>query len=176
MIVNARDKHSYLIKKILSARYFILVPANNAVFLVGVSMIIGFTSSGANVCTGMLSDCIEYGDWKYGIREEGLTYSFMSFGVKLASALTGSIGVLLLAAVGYVAGADQTEATKMGINAIVNLLPALCVVVCTIPLFWYHLDKKKWIRFELIWMREMRQRTDKQISASVIRMDLYHSF
>ena len=77
-----------------------LVPANNAAFLMGVSMIIGFTSSGANVCTGMLSDCIEYGDWKYGIREEGLTYSFMSFGVKLASALTGSIGVLLLAAVG----------------------------------------------------------------------------
>ena len=67
----------------------------------------------------------------------------MSFGVKLASALTGSVGVLLLAAVGYVAGADQTESAKIGINAIVNLLPALCVVVCTIPLFWYHLDKKK---------------------------------
>ena len=128
-----------------------LVPANNAAFLMGVSMIIGFTGSGANVCTGMLSDCIEYGDWKYGIREEGLTYSFMSFGVKLASALTGSIGVLLLAAVGYVAGVDQTEATKMGINAIVNLLQALCVVVCTVPLFWYHLDKKKMdqIRIEL---------------------------
>lgn len=51
--------------------------------------------------------------------------------------------MLLLAAVGYVAGAEQTESAKMGINAIVNLLSALCVVVCTIPLFWYHLDKKK---------------------------------
>lgn len=137
--------------QVISFVVLFLVPANNAVFLVGVSMIIGFTSSGANVCTGMLSDCIEYGDWKYGIREEGLTYSFMSFGVKLASALTGSIGVLLLAAVGYVAGADQTESAKMGINAIVNLLPALCVVVCTVPLFWYRLDKKKMdqIRIEL---------------------------
>ena len=46
---------------------------------------------------------------------------------------------------------DQTVATKMGINAIVNLLQALCVVVCTVPLFWYHLDKKKMdqIRIEL---------------------------
>ena len=79
-----------------------LVPANNMVFLIAVSCIIGITNSAANVCTGMLSDCIEYGDWKYGIREEGLTYAYMSFGVKLATAVTGSVGVLLIAATGFV--------------------------------------------------------------------------
>lgn len=143
IILNAIQGVSFVI--------LFLVPANNAPFLIGVSMIIGFTSSSANVCTGMLSDCIEYGDWKYGIREEGLTYSFMSFGVKLASAVTGSLGVILLTAVGYVAGVEQTEATKTGINLIVNILPAICVAVCTLPLFWYKLDKKKMdqIRIEL---------------------------
>ena len=128
-----------------------LVPANNNVFLVGISAVIGFGNSAANVSTGMLSDCIEYGDWKYGIREEGLTYSYMSFGVKLATAVGGSATVLLLAASGYVPNAEQTEAVKTGINAIVNLLPAACIVISMIPLFWYKLDKKMMdkIRVEL---------------------------
>lgn len=99
----------------------------------------------------MLSDCIEYGDWKYGIREEGLTYSYMSFGVKLATAVGGSATVLLLAATGYVPNAEQTEAVKTGINAIVNLFPAVCIIISMIPLFWYKLDKKMMdkIRVEL---------------------------
>ena len=96
-------------------------------------------------------DCIEYGDWKYGIREEGLTYSYMSFGVKLATAVGGSATVLLLAATGYVPNAEQTEAVKTGINAIVNLFPTICIIISMIPLFWYKLDKKMMdkIRVEL---------------------------
>ena len=127
------------------------VPANNNVFLIVISAIIGFGNSSANVCTGMLSDCIEYGDWKYGIREEGLTYSYMSFGVKLATAVGGSATVLLLAASGYVPNVEQTEAVKTGINAVVNLVPAICIVISAIPLFWYKLDKKMMdkIRVEL---------------------------
>ncbi|MCF0133091.1 MAG: MFS transporter [Blautia sp.] len=115
---------------------------NNAVFLIGISAIIGFGNSCANISTGMLSDCIEYGDWKYGIREEGLTYSYMSFGVKLATAVGGAVTVMLLEATGFVPNAEQTEATKQGINAVVNLIPAACVVVSIIPMFWYKLDKK----------------------------------
>ncbi len=119
-----------------------VIPANNSAFLIIISLIIGVTGASANVCTGMLSDCIEYGDWKYGIREEGLTYSYMSFGVKLATAVGGSVTVLLLAASGYVPNAEQTEAVKTGINAVVNLAPAVCIVISAIPLFWYKLDKK----------------------------------
>lgn len=128
-----------------------LAPVNNTIFLLGISGVIGITNSASNVCTGMLSDCIEYGDWKYGIREEGITYSYMSFGVKLATAVSGSVGVLLLAASGYVAGAEQTEAAKMGINAVVNLVPAVCVFISMVPLFFYKLDKKMMdkIRVEL---------------------------
>ncbi|MCD8154210.1 MAG: MFS transporter [Clostridiales bacterium] len=126
-------------------------PVNNNVFLIVISAVIGFANSSANVCTGMLSDCIEYGDWKYGIREEGLTYSYMSFGVKLATAVAGSVTVMLLALSGYVPNQEQTEAVKMGINAVVNLIPAACIVASAIPLFWYNLDKKMMdkIRVEL---------------------------
>ena len=119
-----------------------LIPVNNPVILLGISAVIGLTNSVGNISAGMLSDCIEYGDWKYGIREEGITYAYMSFGIKLATAVTGAVTVLLLSAVGYVAGAEQTEATKTGINVIVNLLPAACVFVSLIPMFFYKLDNK----------------------------------
>lgn len=134
--------------------FMYIVPVNSAVLLLGVSAIIGITNSASNVCTGMLSDCIEYGDWKYGIREEGITYAYMSFGVKLATAVTGAVSVILLAATGYVAGAEQTEATKNGINIIVNLLPAVCIFVSMIPLFFYKLSNKK--------VAEIREELDKR--------------
>lgn len=119
------------------------MPSNNTAFLIGISVVIGLTMSSGNICTGMLSDCIEYGDYKYGVREEGLTYSFMSFGVKLATAVTGSITAILLAAIGYVPNAEQTEAVKLGINVVVNVLPAIMVVLSSLPLLFYKLDKKK---------------------------------
>ena len=119
-----------------------LVPANNLPFLIAVSAVIGLANSASNICTGMLSDCVEYGDWRYGVREEGVTYSFLSFGVKLATAVAGSVGVLLIAATGYVPNVEQTEAAKMGINAVVNLLPAACILISVIPVFFYKLDKK----------------------------------
>ncbi len=119
-----------------------MFPGAGTGFLLGISAFIGFGNSSANVCTGMLSDCIEYGDWKYGIREEGLTYSYMSFGVKLATAVGGSVTVLLLAASGYVPNAEQTEAVKTGINAVVNLAPAACIFLSSLPLLWYNLDAK----------------------------------
>lgn len=128
--------------QIIGFVFMYMAPLNSPGLLLGVSAIIGITNSSSNVCTGMLSDCIEYGDWKYGIREEGITYSYMSLGVKLATAITGSVSVILLGATGYVAGAEQTEATKNGINMIVNLIPAICIFISIIPLFFYKLNSK----------------------------------
>lgn len=144
--------------QILGFVLMFLVPVNNSIVLLGISALIGITNSGSNVCTGMLSDCIEYGDWKYGIREEGVTYSYMTFGVKLATAVTGAITVLLLSAVGYVAGAEQTEATKSGINVIVNLIPAACIFISIIPLLFYKLDDKK--------VTKIREELDKRNAAA----------
>ena len=91
----------------------------------------------------MQCDTVEYGDYMYGVRDDALTFSLGGFAVKIAQALTGTIGVLLLAAVGYQAGMDQTEATKQGINFIVNLAPAILCLISLIPMRWYTLDEKR---------------------------------
>lgn len=104
--------------------------------------IIGFTNSSANIAFGMMSDSIEYGDWKYGVRNIGLSVSMITVAVSIATAVTGSIGALLLQATGYVANQAQSVATQTGINAIVNLVPAAVTLISTILLLFYKLDQK----------------------------------
>lgn len=104
--------------------------------------IIGFTNSSANITFGMMSDSIEYGDWKYGVRNIGLSVSMITVAVSIATAVTGSIGALLLQATGYVANQAQSVATQTGINAIVNLVPAAVTLISTILLLFYKLDQE----------------------------------
>ncbi|WP_252902490.1 MFS transporter [Paucilactobacillus hokkaidonensis] len=44
----------------------------------------GFTSS---LNWALVSDCVEYGEWKTGVRSEGLVYSFFTYFRKLSQAL-----------------------------------------------------------------------------------------
>lgn len=128
-------------------------PTNVPVILV-LSFMIGVGNSGQGVIFGMFSDCIDYSDYKYGVREEGLSFSFITFAVKLAGALVGAVGVVLLAKFGYVAGVEQTEAAKAGINMVVNIIPAICTIIGLIPLFFYKLSNKK--------MAEIAQELEKR--------------
>ena len=118
-------------------------PTSNLPYLLGVSFLCGLCNSAASICFGMVSDSIEYGDWKLGRRQEGIAASMLSFGVKISTAICGSAGVLLLSAAGYVAGAEQTEAAKTGINVVVNLLPLVIAALSMIPLFFYKLTPSK---------------------------------
>ena len=116
-----------------------LLPNAGIPVLLAISAVCGFCNSASGVCYGLVGDSLEYGDWKLGRRQEGVAASMLSFGVKIATAICGSAGVLLLAAVGYVPNAEQTEAARNGINAVVNLLPFVIGVISLIPMLFYKL-------------------------------------
>lgn len=140
-------KKNYLIilQLIMCAGFFLMFinPTSNLVYLLGVSFLCGLCNSASSICYGLVSDSIEYGAWKLGRRQEGVAASMLSFGVKISTAICGSVGVLLLAAAGYVAGADQTEATKMGINVVVNIVPLFVGLLSVVPMFFYKLSSQK---------------------------------
>ena len=119
-----------------------LNPTNNPVFLIGASFVGSLGFGAPAICYGMVGDSLEYGDWKLGKRQEGLAASMLSFGVKLATAICAPV-VLLLEAVGYVPNQQQTPSTQMGINFMVNMLPAILALVSCIPLIWYKLSDKR---------------------------------
>ncbi len=49
----------------------------------------------------MMADAIDYNEWKFGKREESITYAIHSFFRKLAQGVGPSIGLVLMVAVGY---------------------------------------------------------------------------
>lgn len=140
-------KPTYIVCNLISAGLLVLLfvlsfkPSN--IVVIGLSAIIGFLSACSSITYSFVCDCVEYGDWKYGIRDDGLAFSIMSFGVKLSTAITGAIGAPLLVAVGYVANQAQAPGTVTAINAIINIVPAVLLVISLIPLvLGYKLDTK----------------------------------
>ena len=76
--------------------------ASLAVYLLGLTIFgIGM---GIYTCVSwaMMGDAIDYSEWKFGKREEGVVYSLHSFFRKLAQGVGPSIVLLIMGALGYV--------------------------------------------------------------------------
>ncbi len=80
----------------------------------------------------LVSDAVEYGEWKTGTRSEGLVYSFFTFSRKLSQALAGFIPGLVLAAVGYVPNAVQSLKALDGIKGLMFIYPAALAIATII--------------------------------------------
>lgn len=74
-------------------------------------------------------DCIEYGEWKTGVRNEALVMSAYSFGNKMGQGIGTSSIAFMLAAVGYDAALEvQSEACIAGIHNLGTLIPLIAYI------------------------------------------------
>ncbi|NLS52863.1 glycoside-pentoside-hexuronide family transporter [Hafnia alvei] len=75
----------------------------------------------------MMSDTVDYGEWKGGKRLTGISFAGTLFVLKLGLALGGALIGWMLAGAGYQSGAaTQNSATIMSIIALFTLVPAVC--------------------------------------------------
>lgn len=77
------------------------------------------------------------------MRADGVSYATVSLSSKFGSAFGVSGALLVMAAFGYVANAQQTTAAMNGINMTVNLVSGIMYLVCLIPLYFYPLNEKR---------------------------------
>ncbi|WMT40894.1 MFS transporter [Paenibacillus sp. D2_2] len=91
----------------------------------------------------MLADTIEYGEWKTGMRTEGLVYSAGSFGSKAGNGIGAALVGWLLAMGGYIGG-QGTISTSAGhvIQFMFIYLPIIFGVITLLLLIPYKLDKE----------------------------------
>ncbi|GAA0399761.1 glycoside-pentoside-hexuronide (GPH):cation symporter [Paenibacillus motobuensis] len=91
----------------------------------------------------MLADTIDYGEWKTGIRTEGLVYSAGSFGGKVGNGIGAALVGWLLAIGGYVGGqATISASASASIQFMFIYLPIIFNVILLIVLIPYKLDKE----------------------------------
>ena len=93
----------------------------------------------------LVTDCLDYSEWKLNIRSDGSMYSLYTFSRKIGSTIASTGAASALAAIGYISGTNvvQSAATVNNIYYLVNAVP---VVTCILELIGigliFNLDKK----------------------------------
>lgn len=121
---------------------------------------------GQMVCSvtqwGMLPDTVEYGQWKTGIRSEGIPFAFFSFTQKAGMALAGSFAAFFLGISGYVANIEQTDVSLNAIRMLFNIWPAVFSAICAVALIFYKLSETRYKQV----LEELRERESMDFSES----------
>ena len=79
--------------------------------------------------TVMLADVIDYGQVKLGSRNESIIASFQTLLVKTASAVSAWFIGVGLTIVGYVANAEQSASTIMGMRILMGVVPSVITIL-----------------------------------------------
>lgn len=100
----------------------------------------GFLASGMAMAMpfSVLSDSVDYGEWKTGVRAAGfLTAIGAAFCLKAGSGLGGALPAWILQAHGYVPNVEQTPESIRGINIACVWLPAIFFALAAVPVWFY---------------------------------------
>jgi GPH family glycoside/pentoside/hexuronide:cation symporter len=121
-----------------------LIDVTNVTLLIVGAVIRGIGKAPVNGSMfSLLADTIEYGEWKTGIRNEGMVYSGGSMGIKIGSGLGTAIIGWVLAFGGYIGGqAEQAQSAIVAINSLFIYIPMGLCVVLFLLIYFYDLDKK----------------------------------
>lgn len=116
----------------------------------------------------MIGDALDYMEWKTGVRYTGIGQACMTFTQKLGNAVATSSIVLMYMLIRldiHNIGIDNTvnvtelsSAVRGGMFSLVSLIPAISLLVCMVPIFFYNLtgDKKERITRELAQQRKAK--------------------
>lgn len=126
-----------------------------------------FFFSGFNTAIyAVIPDCVEYGEWKTGIRNDGFQYAFISLGNKIGMALGTSMLAVGLGMAGYVSNAVQNETVLAIMRHAFSTIPGLCWILTAVVLFFYPLNKRNYNRIvHSIHHRMLRNKNRREVPA-----------
>lgn len=121
--------------------------------------------------TEMIGDTVDYMEWKTGERNEGVSFSVLTFVGKLTGSVSTSLGTALLPVIGLTFTTNQAgesvtmkgEHTDLFVWALYTCIPYLLGLLSIIPYLFYDLTGKKLdkIRDD---MKVRREQLSKEVS------------
>lgn len=116
--------------------------------VIGMIIVSSIIRGVGNACGGatmwaMVSDTIDYGEWKTGVRTEGLVNSACSFGYKIGNGIGSALLGLILEIGGYVGeAATQTASALASIRVCFVWIPVAVYIAGLVIMKFYHLDRE----------------------------------
>lgn len=133
-------KAAMIASMVLNIIIYFAAKNNVWVYVVGMALFAAINILPSIFMTAIPGDCAEYGTYKTGIRNEGVTFSLQTFTAKITSALSLSLSSLLLGFIGYSGDlAVIPQKTLDWIWAIGTLLPVVAQAIGLPILFAYKL-------------------------------------
>ena len=137
-LVAKFGKKATLMAAIVSSTIFSVIPVVmeiKNVYMYSALVVLG--TIGQTVFTmliwALVTDCLDYSEWKFHERSDGSMYSLYTFSRKIGSTIASTGVSFGLAAIGFVSGSNvvQTAEAVNGIYFLVNIIP---VVTCALEL------------------------------------------
>ena len=126
------------------ALYF-FSPIESPVLFYIFAVLAQFFFSGFNTAIyAIIPDCVEYGEWKTGIRNDGFQYSFISLANKIGMALGTSLLALVMGWAGYEANVEQSETVKEVIHHAFSTVPGILWIITAGIMLFYRLGRKEY--------------------------------
>ena len=127
-----------------------------------------------NVCAfAMVGDCLDYMELKTGVRLTGMGSAIQSFVTKFGNAIATSAIILMYIIVDLDVSTisasvtanplDMPHNVRQGIFSVISLIPAISLLLCIIPMFFYNLtgEYREKLEADLAKQREERGITIK---------------
>ena len=107
----------------------IIDPSNAIIVVIGaITLKIGSAFS-LGITTVSIADVIDYGEMKFGTRNESIICSSQTFLMKASQAISGLLTGLGLSLVGYIPDVEQTAQAVLGIRILMVAIPIIFIVV-----------------------------------------------
>lgn len=120
-------------------------PNGSAIMFYLFSALSWFFFSGFNTAIyAIIPDCVEYGEWKTGVRNDGFQYAFVSLGNKIGMALGTSLLAIALGNAGYVSNTMQNPEVLGIMHHAFSTIPGVLWIMTGVCLCFYKLNKKKY--------------------------------
>ena len=145
-----------------------LAPASASAPIVAFAcfFVIGIGMGGVNTLMWALeADTVEYGEWKTGIRTEGITYALFSFTRKQGQAIGGAAAAYTIGIGGYIAdSASQPDSAITAIRIASGAVPAVVMGIAMAIMLAYPLTES---RFRELVREVAQRRVKREVAAAV---------
>jgi len=139
-------KGTYIIGSIISiigSLILFFIPYNDTLLIFIFAAISSFGIAAiSTIGWAMIPDTIEYGQFKTGVRAEGISYAVYSFSQKLATAVSGFIVALVLDMTRYIENQPiQTPLTLYGILSTITIIPVALMILSILCILPYKINR-----------------------------------